>query len=278
MASAAFAESDDDSASYVLGAGVSADNGDGRSIALLGEFAFNSRASLFASFATTDADATPEDVTTRDWSVGGRYDFGPVGFEFSGGQSGDPDDFDSEDQMLGLFHNGEHWRLSARYLRRDIDLIVRPFLRRDAVAVSVPLEADGWRVAARYRSDSRFSWGASYRRYDYDRNLSPLSGQFIVLRLSPTTLTLASALIDDAASVDVEFPLGNGRALGFNYARDTLAGGLGDVDSVGANLLLPVGQRGDLDIGVGVSRGDGLVGDDSTAFLSLTYLFYDLLD
>ena len=267
-----------DEQSYALGLGLSADSGDGFAATVIGDFAFNEHASVSASYAATQANALPEDITTRDWFVGARYDFGPVGFEASGGQSGDPDDFDSTDLTIGVFHAGEHWNLSARYLERDIDLVVRPFLRDDALEVEVPLEAQGWRLAARYRTDEDVSLGASLRKYDYDRDLSPLSGDFIVRRLSPTTLTLSSALTDRTIGINAEFPIGGSRALGFGYTRDTLAGGLGEVDSLSTNLLLPAGRRGDLDIGFGLSRGDDLIGDDNTYFLSVLYLFYGIID
>lgn len=267
-----------DEQGYALGVGVSADSGDGLSATVIGDFAFNDRASVSASYASTQADALPEDITTRDWFVGARYDFGPIGFEASGGQSGDPDDFDSTDLTVGVFHSGEHWSLSARYLERDIDLVVRPFLRNDAITVDVPLQAEGWRLAARYRTGEGVSLAASLREYDYDRDLSPLSGDFIVRRLSPTTLTLSSALTDRTIGLSAEFPIGGSRALGFGYTRDTLAGGLGEVDSLAANLLLPAGSRGDIDIGLGMARGDDVFGDDDTFFLSVLYLFYGVLD
>ncbi|MEL6950091.1 MAG: porin [Pseudomonadota bacterium] len=267
-----------DDAGYALGFGVSADNGGGIGVVGIVDVSFNEQASVFASYAATNADAIPEDIETRDWNVGGRYDFGPIGFEASGGQSGDPDDLDSTDLTLGVFHTSEHWSLSARYLERDIDLAVRPFLRNDAIAVEVPLEAEGWRVAARYRTDNRVSLGASLRQYDYNRDLSPLSGAFIVQRLSPTSLTLASALTDSTITVDVEFPMRGSRAFGLSYARDELAGNLGDVDSFGANLLMPAGDRGDLDIGFGLSNSDGVVEDDTTFYVSVLYLFYGLFD
>ena len=122
------------------------------------------------------------------------------------------------------------------------------------------------------------SVGASLREYDYDRDLSPLSGDFIVRRLSPTTLTLSSALTDRTVGINADFPIGGSRELGFGYTRDTLAGGLGDVDSLAVNLLLPAGRRGDLDLGLGISRGDDVFGDEDTFFVSVLYLFYGVLD
>lgn len=100
-----------DDAGYALGFGVSADNGDGIGVVGLVDVSFNDQASVFASYAATNADAIPEDIETRDWNVGGRYDFGPIGIEASGGQSGDPDDLDSTDLTLGVFHTSESWSL-----------------------------------------------------------------------------------------------------------------------------------------------------------------------
>lgn len=267
-----------DDGGYAIGVGLAFDNADGIGASALIDYSFNDRASVSASYASTRASAAPDDITTRDWSVGARYDFGPLGFDIAGGQSGDPDDFDSNDLSAGIFHSGDHWQLSARYLQRDIDLVLRFALIQDAPEFSVPLEADGYRLSARFRADNGVSVGANTRSYDYDRDLSPLSGRFIVQRLSPTTLTLSSSLLERSDALDVEFPLSDGRAINFQYARDRLAGGLGDVDSVSAGYLTPAGSRGDLDLSVGISRGDGPFDDDDSVFFSVLYLFYGGFD
>ena len=259
---------------YALGVGVSADNADGFTGNLLADVSFSDAASVSASLGTTRAAARPEDLRTREWSLGGRYDFGPLGIEVRGGQTGDPDDFDAEDRLIGIFHSGEHWRWYAHYLERDIDLVLRTALIRNTIEVSVPLEADGYRFGIGYTTDSKWRVSASYRQFDYDRDLSPLSGRFIVDRLTPTTLTLATSLLDDSTTLGIEMPLAKNRALSMNYAQDTLAGGLGSVDSLSVSFLTPVGERGDLDIALGASRGDDQFDDDTTVFLSVLYLFY----
>ncbi len=267
-----------DDSGYVVGLGLAIDNGDGYGASALFDYSFNDQASAYISVATTRADARPNDVTTRDWSVGGRYNFGVIGVELFGGQSGDPDDFDSDDLSLGIFHRGEHWQFGARYLQREIDLIFRLALLPEAPRVAVPLRADGYRINARYRHDSGASVGASTQRFDYDRDLTPLGGRFIVQRLSPTTLSLASSLLDRSSTLDVEFPLEGSRAISLLVARDTLAGSLGDVDSVSLGYLMPAGRRGDLDISLGFSKGDGVFDDGNTAFISVLYLYYGGFD
>lgn len=262
---------------YVLGMGVSADNGDGFSANVLGDYSFSDAFSVSADFATVSADALPDDITTRDWSLGMRYDFGPLGVDMRGGQSGDPDDFDADDLQVGVFHSGKHWQWSARYLQRDIDLTFRTGLNGEPVEFSIPLQADGARVSLAYRTTSKWRWSATYRRFDYDRDLSPLSGRFITRRLSPTTLTLSSALVEDSADLAVEIPLSGSRAVSLQVSQDTLAGGLGDVDSASVGLLMPAGKRGDLEFALGASEArDGPSG--SSVFVSVLYLYYGGFD
>ncbi|MEL7298197.1 MAG: porin [Pseudomonadota bacterium] len=266
----------EDNRGYALGVGISADNADGFTAIALADLSLSEAASVSASVGATRAAARPEDLRTREWSIGGRYDFGAVGIEARGGQSGDPDDFDAEDLMVGLFHQGEHWRVSLQYLERDIDLVLRTSRTQQSFEFNVPLQADGWRLSTSYRTESRWRWYGQYRQFDYDRDLSPLSNRFIVERLTPTTLTLATSLLDDSLSVGMEVPLGGSKALNVAFARDTLAGNLGSVDSASFGMLMPVGQRGDLDITIGISQGDDNFGDDSTFYLNVLYLFYGL--
>lgn len=263
----------DDGSGYAIGIGVAADDGNGTTASLIGNLLVNDELSLFASYATTGADGDPDNIQTRDWEIGGSYDFGAIGIDVYGGQTGDPDDFDAADLSYGIFHTNERWNLSARYLTRDIDAILRTPGLDNVDAVTVPLEATGWRVAIGYRTNNKFRISASSRWYDYDRDLSVLGNRFVVLRLSPTSLTLATSLLDRSDSVGFEWPLTGQRAIELRASRDQLAGDLGRASTFSAGFITPVGQRGDLDISVGVSRGEaGIEGD--TVFLSLFYLFY----
>lgn len=265
-----------DDPGYALGVGVAADNGDGFTGTIIGNLIVNDELLLSANFASTQADAFPEDIQTRDWELSAHYDFGAIGIEAFGGQSGDPDDFDAQDLSAGFFHYGDHWSWSARYLTRDIDLILSTPNVDRLDDISVPLEATGWRASLGYRTESGFRVSANARRFDYDRNLEILGSRVIVQRLSPTSLTLATSLLDQSMSVTVEWPLKDLRAINLSVSRDELAGNLGSADTYSAGFLTPIGQRGDLDIAVGVSQGtDGIEGD--TIFLSIFYMFYGSL-
>lgn len=263
-------------AGYAIGLGVSADNNDGRAVTALLDLSLNDEASVTASLGTTRTDAVPQDLSTRDWSLGGRYDFGPIGFELSGGQSGDPDDFDADDLSVGLFHRGEHFSWSARYLTRDLNLVLRTVLTRDALRFDVPLDAHGYRLGAGYRTDSRWFWQASYRRYDYDRDLSALGGRFLLQRLSPTTLSLATSLLDESSSLGVDIPLAREASLNLTWTRDELAGGLGSADSLSVGWLQPIGTQSDLELSIGVSQPDDQFDSGSAVFFNVLYLYYGL--
>lgn len=263
-----------DDASYALGVGVSADNADGFSATALFDASLNEAASVSVTIGSTRASARPVDLRTREWSIGARYDFGLFGLEARTGQSGDPDDFDATDVMIGVFKRTDKWRLSAQYMQRNIDLILRTLILATPIELTVPLDADGLRLSARYKTDNRWAWYGSYRQFDYDRDLSPLAGRFIVQRLTPTTLTLASSLLDTSVAIGVEMPLKDQRALNFSLARDELAGGLGTVSSASIGLLTPLGKRGDLDINIGASRSNNSFDDGSALFLSVLYLHY----
>ncbi|MFK8053776.1 MAG: porin [Woeseiaceae bacterium] len=265
-----------DERAFAIGMGISADNSDGFSASAIADVSASDALGFSATLGTTRLSARPEDLSTREWSLGARYDFGPLGFDARVGQSGDPSDFDANDLSVGIFKETEHWRWSLNYLQRDIDLVLRTTLTQIATEIVVPLEADGYRAALRYRTDSDWAWYGSIRRFDYDRDLSPLAGRFIVQRLTPTTLTLASSLLDQSLTVGVEVPLSKQRAINFSLARDELAGGLGDVNSASIGLLLPMGQRGDLDLSIGTSRSDADFSTEDTVFVSVLYLFYGL--
>lgn len=258
-------------AAYALGIGISADNANGRALLALADYSFNENSAISLLVASTRSDGFPENVNTRAWSLGASHNFGALGIEASAGQSGDPDDFDAAEWSFGVFHKSARWRVSLRYDERDIDLVLRRLLVDSISEFTVPLQANGLRASARYRSESGVSVYANARRYDYDRDLTRLNGLEILRRLSPTTLTLSGSLIDSNFATGIEIPIGE-RAIDVSYARDKLAGGLGEIDSLSVGFLTPVNQRSDFDVSLGVSRGDANTG--STVFISLLYLFY----
>ncbi|MEM8547962.1 MAG: hypothetical protein AAGF46_07345 [Pseudomonadota bacterium] len=266
-----------DDSGYILGAGMTVDNGDGYGVTGLFDYIFNDATSVSLAVGAAEAAALPDDVTTRFWSVGFQHDFGGLGVDLRGGQSGDPSDFDSDDLDVGLFHQGEHWRLAAGWLRRDIDLTFRLTPTRMAREFSLPLKADGWRAAVSYRTESRWRWSVRARQFDYDRDPTLLGTGFVTQRLSPTTLTLTGTLLDSSYAASVEIPFKKSRALSLGVARDVLAGDLAEVETLTLGWLTPAGERGDLDMSLGISRADGNA-DETTVFVGILYLFYGGFD
>lgn len=259
---------------YALGVGISADDGDGLGISASGDIGFTDATSASLSLGVTRAGGDPEDIRSRFWQLGADHDFGPIGAFARIGQAGDPDDFDSDDAELGLYVSPGNWRFTGRYLRRDVDLVLRLINTDPVVTRTVETQADGLGLTAAYTADNRFRASIGLRRYDFDRDLTRLNQFEVLRRLSPTTLTLSGSLLDSSYTAGVEIPFGQ-QALSLSVARDRLAAEQRDVDSVSIGWLTPVGDRSDLDVSVGVSDDDA-PGGDTVAYVSVLYLFYGL--
>lgn len=255
---------------YLLGAGVSADNADGRSISGLIDYGFTEATSMSLIIAFTEASGEPEDVRTRGWNLGLNHDFGPIGVDLSLGQWGDPDHFDSDDVSAGVFVSSERWYAAANYLSRDIDLTFRANILDRVFERTLSTKADGVSAVLRYTNELGASFFVSGATYDYDADVTRLD-QFEILRLlTPTTITLSGSLLDSTFSVGAEMPLGE-RSLSASYTRDATATDQIDVDTLAIGLLNPMGSRTDLDVSVGYSDAQNA---DSGVFVSLLVFYY----
>ncbi|MEM9172856.1 MAG: hypothetical protein AAGA84_09145 [Pseudomonadota bacterium] len=263
---------------YALGIGVSGDDAGSAALSVFGDYSFTDATSISASYSATNADGDPDDLTTRVWTLGVRHDFGPLGIDLRGGQSGDPDDFDSTDLRIALFRQTDHWTLNAHGSRRDIDLVFQGVNPRLPLTRKASLQGDGLGARIAFRTDSGWRLYAGAEVFDYDRDLDLLANAAIIRRLSPTTLSLSGSLLDQRWSIGIEAPLAKQRALSFDVYRDTQVANLGVVDSAAISWLTPLADRGDLDVSLGISQSDSL-GDDQTAvFLSVLFLFYGGFD
>lgn len=261
---------------YALSLGLSVDNGDGVGVIVGGDLGITDRTSASLSMGLARADGDPESIRSRFWQLGADHDFGPVGAFARIGQSGDPDDFDSDDAEFGLYASPGNWRFAGRYLRRDVDLVVRSISTDPIVFRTVGTTADGYGLSARYTTDDRFRFSLGMKRYDFDRDLTLLNRIAVLRRLSPTTLTLSGSLLDASYTAGFEAPIGDS-ALSLTLARDRLAAEQRDVDSVTVGWLAPAGDRADLEVSFGVSRDDAPGGGDNVVYVSVLYLFYGLL-
>lgn len=260
---------------YAVSVGLSADNGDGLGVIASGDVGITERTSASLSLGLARVDGVPQSVRSRFWQVGADHDFGPLGVFARWGQSGDPDDFDSDDGEFGLYASPGNWRFTGRYLRRDVDLVVRLINADPVIDRTVGTTADGYGFSARYTSEKRFRFSLGFKRFDFDRDLTLLNRIAVLDRLSPTTLSLSGSLLDASYTAGVEIPFDDS-ALTLSLARDRLAAEQRDVDSLSVGWLTPAGERSDLEVSLGVSKDDAPGGDSNVVYVSVLYLFYGL--
>lgn len=253
---------------YVFGARIAADSADAVSVDALFDYAFSEATSLSADAGLTRADSDRDSLEFVEWGVGGEHDFGPVGVRASLGQWGDRDEFSSDNASAGLFRDFGRWRVSAGYLWRDFDLTFRA-LTDATQSRSATARATGVDINVLYTGESGYSLFVDASRLDYNRDVARLGQLSIARLLSPSSLTLSGNLLDHSLSAGAEWPIGE-RALSLTLSRDRTAVEQTDVDSLLINWLMPIGDRSDIDIGVGVSRDD----DDTQYFLSVLFLRY----
>ncbi len=260
-------------AEYVIGAGVSLDNEEGRGLTLLGDVALGEKTWLGASVSTTQVKAVDETLRSRAAALTLTQQFGNFAVNASAGIWGDPDALDSRDFGLGLTYTGEAWRIGVEAEQRDLDLTftLLPLLPGgQPLSRSAGAKADGLGARIRYKSANDTSWSVRAKRFDYDRDLNRLTALDLVRRLVPTTLILADGLRDTSIAGAVEWPVGS-HLVGIEVSRDRLGIGDIDIDGVAVNWVRPVGTRGDLEFVLGASRADG---SDSSVYLQVLYYYF----
>ena len=253
---------------YVVGLSAGADSAEGRNVSALFDYSFTDATSITFDAGVTQAEGDPVDIKTTLWDVALAHDFGPVGVEASLGQWGDSDEFTSDNYSAGLFRSFGSWRISVDYLHRDLELTFRSLGSPDTT-INNNVSADGIQAGLGFTADSGAALYATAHRYDYNRNVTRLEQFRLARLLSPSSLTLSGSLLDHSVSVGGDWPVGD-QLLSLNYARDRTAVDQTDVDSLSFSWLTPLGERSDIEIGVGVSR-DEL---DSQYFVSVLFLHY----
>ncbi|MEM8983369.1 MAG: hypothetical protein AAGC71_10095 [Pseudomonadota bacterium] len=246
---------------FVVGGGFGADDASGRSLAALVDVGVTDSTFLTLTAAASEGDTLTDTIETQAFTIGITQDIGDFTGRFSIGTWGDSDFVDSIDYRAGLAVTAAGFRFGLDAERRDIDLTLRiePGVILPGRDVGVDLVADGIGGNVRYRNDDGFSIGVRGMRWDYDRNIAAAGSIERVLRLNPTTLSIAGALRESTLTGSVEWPLGD-HLVGIEIGRDTLEIGGLEVDSATLLWTLPAGKRTDLELSVGYSEADGAEG------------------
>jgi hypothetical protein len=250
---------------YVVGAGVDIDSGDALAGGLSGEIGVTENTWLSAVVAKTTTDlprGTSLDTLYADFGIDHWFD--PVGIRATVAYWGDSDILDSIDYRGALYWRNEKVTLTGRLEHRDFSFdIFRGDLRPGQ---DIEFHSTGAGLSAAFQLGESVDLSFSAIDYNYDVNLRIDANRPILDFLTVSRLSLINSLVDYRARVGVGVDVGERR-----WSLD-LATWKGEVDgrmtkSATLRFITPLGDRSDIDLGLGV--------DDSDEYGSVTvFSFY----
>lgn len=239
---------------YVIAGGVEADSADGMVAALFGDVAIGDDTWLSGGVARSRVDlALRDELETWYADIGIDHYFDPAGIRLGAAYWGDDDILDSVDLRTSLYFRGDSGSLSLDYEFRDFELVlpqVDRFSRRRAT-----FDAQGIGIAARLDLTDRVDVSLKGIAYDYSVDLRLDPNRDIVNVISVTRLSLINSLVDYRANVGLGIDFGLKR-LEFDIARWEGAVAGARTNSYSLRFLTPVGQRSDIEFGIGYDDSD----------------------
>jgi hypothetical protein len=255
-------------ADHLAGVGVTVDSDDGLAATAFGDVALGDRTwlSAVASHSNVGVPGRPNlDAWYAELSL--DHDFDPFGVRAGVAYWGDSDLLDSIDWRGSVYWKNDRLRIAAIGERRDFDFIIpetRLFPGRE-----VSFDADGLGASIGIDLTSSIDLYLSGIDYEYSVNLRLDDRQELLRLFTVSRLSLINSLVDFRASATLGADLGDQR-VSLEYAtwRGEVDGG--DTRSVTLRWLAPLGERGDIEFGLGY--------DDSELYGEVTlmsvYLFF----
>jgi hypothetical protein len=254
---------------YIVGIGVEADSEDAMAASLSGELGLAENTWLSGAVAKSSFDL-PRGISidTIYGDVGIDHWFDPVGARVTVAYWGDSDILDSLDYRGSLYWRNDKVSIAGDFEYRDFSFnIFRGDLRPDQ---DVRFHANGAGLTARFELNDAVDLSLSALDYDYNVNLRIDANRPILEFLSVSRLSLINSLIDYRARIGLGIDVGKQR-----WSLD-LATWKGEVDgrktrSATLRFVTPLGEKSDIDIGLGVDDSDGY---GSATILSIYVYFY----
>ena len=194
--------------------------------------------------------------------------FDPVGVSLGVSYWGDSDTLDSRDWRGSVYWRGDKFQLAGEYEYRDFrfELPATNFFPGRVFR----FDANGIGLTARIDLTENVSLGLQGRDYDYGANLRLDRNRGLLDLLAFSRLSLINSLVDYRVGASL------GVDTGKRYWRFEAATWKGEADggttrSATLRLTTPMGDRGDIEFGLGVDNSD-LYG--SVTFLSVFLYFY----
>ncbi len=254
---------------YIVGFGLEGDSADGLGAALIGDLAVGQNTWLTGAVARSVVDV-PDRRSVDSWYGDLEIDhlFDPVGVSLGVSYWGDSDTLDSRDWRGSVYWRGDKFLLAGEYEYRDFrfELPATDFFP----GREFRFDASGIGLTARIDLTENVSLGLQGKDYDYGANLRLDRNRGLLQLLAFSRLSLINSLVDYRVGASL------GVDTGKRYWRFEAATWKGEADggttrSATLRLTTPMGDRGDIEFGLGVDNSD-LYG--SVTFLSVFLYFY----
>lgn len=239
---------------FVIAGGVEGDNADGLALALFGDVAIGDETWLSGGVARSSVDLEiREELETWYTDIGIDHYFDPAGIRVGVAYWGDNNILDSVDLRTSLYFRGERGSLSFDYEFRDFELELPDFdmFRRR----QVEFDANGIGVSARLDLTDKVDVRMKGIAYDYSVDLRLDPNRDIVNVISPSRLSLINSLVDYRANIGLGIDFGLKR-LEFDIAQWEGAVAGARTNSYSLRFLTPVGERNDIEFGIGYDDSD----------------------
>ncbi len=240
---------------YVIGVGVETDSDGAVAGTLSGGIGLTENTWLSSAFAKTtvdlprgiEIDTIYADIEVDHW-------FKPLGIRATVAYWGDSDILDSVDYRASLYWRNDKVTISGNYEYRDFTFDIF----RDTVFAGrdFKFHADGLGLSGRLKLGEKVDLSFAGIDYDYNVNLRIAENRPILDYLSVSRLSLINSLIDYRARVGLGIDVGKRR-----WSLD-LATWKGELDgrktkSATLRFITPLGDRSDIDFGLGVDDAEG---------------------
>lgn len=239
---------------FVIAGGVEGDTADGLALGLFGDVAIGDETWLSGGVARSSVDlAIRDELETWYADIGVDHYFDPAGVRLGVAYWGDDDILDSVDLRTSVYFRGDKGSLSFDYEFRDFELELPDFdmFRRR----QVKFDANGIGISARLDLTDKVDVRMKGIAYDYSVNLRLDPNRDIVNVISVSRLSLINSLVDYRANVGLGIDFGL-RRLEFDIAQWEGAVAGARTNSYSLRFLTPVGERNDIEFGIGYDDSD----------------------
>lgn len=252
-----------------MGFGIEGDSAEGLAVSAIGDLALTETTWITGSVAKSRLDLPRrQTLETLYADLGLDHWFEPVGIRLGAAYWGDSDLLESNDLRGSLYWRGDSAMISFDYQYRDFNFELPPFGAFPGRTAT--FDAQGIGLSGYFALSDRVGLNYYGIDFEYSVDLRTDRNQAILELLSFSRLSLINSLIDYSAGASLGVDAGQQRWM---FEIGTWKGEVdGSVtNSATIRLLTPMGNKSDVEIGLGVDNSE-LYG--TVTFLSVYLYFY----